>query len=218
MNYYRDFRLKNITEPQFKHLLLLLYWPIYIAVFLLLERIQPSHFINVYSPIDDYIPFCEFFLVPYCVWYPLLFWIVLYTMFFDIPSFKRYHAFVIISCTATLIIYFLFPNMQQLRPQEFARDNIFTDGVRFLYSIDTNTNVCPSLHVIFSMAILFTVWHSKRLGNRLWRTVFLITAILISLSTVFIKQHSVVDLVFGVALSFAIYPFVFKKKSKGSAC
>ena len=211
---YKGFKLRHITKPEFRHLWLLLYWPLYALSFFLLERMAVENYRDMYCPLDDIIPFCEYFLVPYCLWYFLLGWIVLYTMLHDIPMFKKYHTFILITCSITLLFYFLCPNMQSLRPTEFPRDNIFTHGVKFLYSIDTNTNVCPSLHVIFSFGILFTCWHSRRFGTPMWRVIFTVAAILISLSTVFIKQHSVVDLVAGVAFSLAVYPFVFLRKNK----
>ena len=91
-----------------------------------------------------------------------------------------------------MAVYIIFPNMQPLRPTEFARDNIFTDMVGFLYTIDTNTNVCPSLHVAYSIAIA-SVWVKEK-GISPWFKAFIVVfVILICLSTVFIKQHSVID-------------------------
>ena len=35
---YRGLRLRNVTDPAYRHILLLLYWPIHGLLFLLLER------------------------------------------------------------------------------------------------------------------------------------------------------------------------------------
>lgn len=120
--------------------------------------------------------------------------------------------FIIASYGVTLIIYLIFPNMQQLRPTEFARDNIFTRIVGFAYSIDTNTNVFPSLHVIGSLATLFAFWFTPRFSTVGWRITNTVCTVLICLSTVFIKQHSVLDILGGLILCAIIYPFVYKKK------
>ena len=211
--YYRDFNFKNITSVKYRHLFLVLFWPVYLSLFIFTEKfVTPVY--NVYSPLDDLIPFCEFFVIPYVLWYALLAFVSLYTLFFDIPSFKKLYWFLSITCIITFSIYIIFPNMQNLRPTEFVRDNIFVDIMKNLYAIDTNTNVCPSIHVIFSLGMLFTMWNSKHFNSTLWRIAELIIAVSICLATVFLKQHSVIDIFAGVALSFIVLPFVTKINKK----
>ena len=209
--HYRDFNFKNITHQKFRHLFYILFWPVYLSLFILTEKIVTPIY-NVYCPLDDLIPFCEFFVIPYVLWYALLAFVSLYTLFFDIPSFKKFYMFLSITCAITFSLYIIFPNMQNLRPQEFARDNVLVDVMKNLYAIDTNTNVCPSIHVIFSLGMLFTMWNSKHFSSIWWRIVELITAISICLATVFLKQHSVIDIFTGAALSIAVWLFVVKNK------
>ncbi len=209
--YYRDFNFKNIIVPKYRHLFLILFWPMYLSLFILTEKyVTPIY--DIYCPLDDLIPFCEFFVIPYVLWYALLAFVSLYTLFFDIPSFKKLYLFLSITCAITFSIYIIFPNMQNLRPTEFARDNIFVDIMKNLYSIDTNTNVCPSIHVIFSLGMLFAMWNSKHFSSSWWHIVELITAISICLATVFLKQHSVIDIFAGVALSIVVWYFIAKNK------
>ncbi len=209
--YYRDFNFKNITSSKFCHLFLILFWPVYLSLFILTEKfVSPIY--NMYCPLDDLIPFCEFFVIPYVFWYALLAFVSLYTLFFDVPSFKKFYWFLSITCIITFSLYIIFPNMQNLRPQEFARDNVLVDVMKNLYAIDTNTNVCPSIHVIFSLGMLFTMWNSKHFNSVWWRIVELIIAISICLATVFLKQHSVIDIFAGVILSTIVWPFVAKRK------
>lgn len=211
--YYKDFKFKNITSPKYRHLFWILFWPVYIALFIVTEKfVVPVY--DVYSPIDDLIPFCEFFVIPYVIWYVYLAFSALYTLFFDIENFKKSHKFLTISCAVTFAIYIIFPNMQSLRPTEFARDNIFVDIMKNLYAIDTNSNVCPSIHVIFSIGMLFSLWNSKHFGTPAWRVFFTVLTVIISISTVFLKQHSVIDVAVGVLLSFLIFPFIFLKRKK----
>jgi len=209
--YYRDFNFKNIIHPKFRHLFLILFWPMYLSLFILTEKyVTPIY--DIYCPLDDLIPFCEFFVIPYVLWYALLAFVSLYTLFFDIPSFKKLYLFLSITCIITFSIYIIFPNMQNLRPTEFARDNIFVDIMKNLYSIDTNTNVCPSIHVIFSLGMLFAMWNSKHFSSTLCRIIELIFAISICLATVFLKQHSVIDIFVGAALSIVVWYFIAKNK------
>lgn len=213
-DYYRDLKFKTITSVKYRHLFLLLFWPVYLTLFVLTEKyVTPIY--NVYSPLDDFIPFCELFVIPYVLWYAFLAFVSIYTLFFDIPSFKKFYTFLCVTSVITFAIYILFPNMQNLRPDTFVRDNILVDVMKNLYEVDTNTNVCPSIHVVFSIGMLFTLWNSKHFRSALWRTVSVVITTLICLATVFLKQHSVIDIFAGVLLSVVAFPFVFlKEKSK----
>ncbi|MGN0492810.1 MAG: phosphatase PAP2 family protein [Acutalibacteraceae bacterium] len=206
---YRKLRPSNITSPEFRHLLLLLYWPIYGLTFLILERGLTLDYHPVVSPLDAKIPFCEFFVFPYYFWFVFLIGIHLYTAFFDIPAFKKLMYFIILTYTATSVIYIVYPTAQELRPTEFERDNICVMIVRALYDFDTNTNVCPSLHVIGSFAVLFTSLHCERFKTLCWRLGFIAATLLICISTVFLKQHSVIDIWAALILCAVAYPFAY---------
>ncbi len=133
---------------------------------------------------------------------------LLYTLVLDVDSFRKYMWFVIITYSITSVIYFVYPTSQHLRPV-MVDGNIFDKIVRGLYVFDTNTNVCPSIHVLGSLAVCFTALNCKRL-NKLWiKAAFIICAVLISVSTVFLKQHSIIDLFVALMLSFLVYPLVF---------
>ena len=94
---YRKLRPGNLNSPEFKHLLLLLYWPVYGAVFCLLERGLSLNYHAVEANLDAKIPFCEFFVFPYYFWFVFLVGIHLYTLFFDIPAFKKLMYFIMIT-------------------------------------------------------------------------------------------------------------------------
>ncbi len=164
--------------------------------------------------LDDKIPFCELFVIPYVIWYLYLAVVHIYTLLADISAFKKLMWFLIITFGITTVIYILFPNMQMLRPSEFERENALTRLVYLLYAVDTNTNVCPSLHVIGSFAALFAAWNAKGLNNLPFRLFFVFMTVIICASTVLIKQHSIIDVIFGTLLSVAVYPFVFKKQKR----
>lgn len=215
-NYYSDFKLSRISEPKFRHIFMLIFWPVFSIVFQLLERreeLPGMEWIAVRSGIDSSIPFCEYFIVPYYFWFVYLIWMLGYTLLFDVPSFKKYMSFIIISYSITCFIYLIFPTEQNLRIDLSERSNIFKELVWHLQtSIDNNKNVCPSLHVTGSFAVLFTAWNSERYRSPFWKTVFIIITLLISASTVFLKQHSVIDIAAAVIMCFIIYPFVFLRK------
>lgn len=209
---YREFKLSKLNTPEFSHIKLLLYWPLYGIAFMTLERVMNFQYNPVYCSLDDMIPFCEYFVIPYYFWFVFLIGIQVYGFFYDIKAFKDYMYFTILTYTLTLIIYIIYPTCQNLRPQGFARDNIFTDVVRFLYGFDTNTNVCPSLHVIGSFAVYFAARRSKAFSGMAWRVAFFVSAVIISISTVFLKQHSVLDIFWALIVCGVCYPVVFEKE------
>lgn len=206
---YRQFRWSKRNTPEFSHLKLLLFWPLFGLLFALAERGGlPLTYHPVYVPVDDRIPFCEYFLPFYLFWFLFLSGMVAYTLFFDIPAFRKMMWFTILAYSATMLIYFLYPTCQELRPTEFARDNAFTRFIRWFYVFDTNTNVCPSLHVIGSFSAVVGAWYSRRFSTPGWRAAFLLAAALICVSTVFLKQHSVVDVLAALPLCAAAWGLV----------
>ena len=196
MTDYRKLRWSNINSPEFSHLKLLLFWPVFGFMFLFVERIGiRSEYFHVHCFIDDHIPFCEFFIIPYLFWFVFLVGIHIYTLLYDTAAFRRMMGFIAVTYTISIIVYLVFPNCQELRPESFARDNIFTRFMAWFYTFDTNTNVCPSIHVIGSVAVMFAAWDCDRFKTPAWKTAFAMTAALISVSTMFLKQHSAVDVI-----------------------
>ncbi len=210
---YRRFRFSRLNTPEFEHLRYLLFWPVYGLMFLTVERLWiRDGYTPVHCALDDAIPFCEYFLIPYLFWFVFLVGVILYTLLCDTEAFKRMMRFIIVSYSAAILIYILFPNCQELRPAAFERDNIFTRFIARFYQFDTNTNVCPSIHVIGSVAAMLAAWDSKHFGSAGWRAAFGVTAFLISVSTVFIKQHSVLDLLAAVPVCVLAYFFAYGRK------
>ncbi len=207
---YRKFRLSKLNTPEYRHLLMLIFWVVYGIVFLLLERVPGRTYHPVYVPLDDKIPFCEYFLIPYLLWFVLLAGIHIYTLLFDIRLFKKLMWFIIITYSFTTLVYIIYPTMQELRPVSFERDNIFTRFMGWFYNFDTNTNVCPSLHVVGAMAVLFAGWRGEHLKKPVIRALLIVVTLFICLSTVFLKQHSVIDVAAALALCVAAYPIAFK--------
>lgn len=190
---YRHFRLSRLNEPQFSHLKLLAGWIVYFAAYVLTENLIPAErCFPVHCWLDDIIPFCEWFLIPYVGWYLLVAGSLLYFLLYNVDSFKRLQIYIMITQAVAVIIYIVFPSRQDLRPEEFLRNNLLTQGTAFIYSADTNTGVCPSLHVAYSLGIL-SVWLKEKAASRRWKVFVIIAVILICLSTLFLKQHSAVD-------------------------
>lgn len=219
IDYYRDLRPSNIRTKKYNHLILALYWPLFGLVFMTLEQFWPRIwqavtgetliYQEVVCALDAYIPFCEWFVIPYYFWFAFLVGMALYGLLFDVRAFRHFMWFVILSYSVTAIIYLLWPNMQALRPVDIPRDNWMVDIVHKLYNFDTNTNVCPSIHVLGSFAVCFAGLHSRTLKGWGWKVFFVVSTLLISASTVFLKQHSILDVFAALALCAVCYPLVF---------
>jgi hypothetical protein len=212
---YRKLTWKGLFTPEFSHLLLLLYWPLFGILFFVVERvwIRDSYFVT-HCFLDAHIPFCELFVIPYFFWFVFLIGMHIYTLLFDVDTFRKLMRFIMLTYTASLVIYVLFPNCQEFRPAVMPRDNILTRVVSFLYGFDTNTNVCPSLHVVGSMAVLSAAWNSRHFSTRPWRIAFTVAAVLISISTLFLRQHSVVDLLAALPICYAAYVRVYGRRKQ----
>lgn len=193
-----------------KHAVLLLYFLIYLPWFGYLEKTVTTHFHVIHMAIDDYIPFCEYFIVPYLLWFGYVAWGLGYFYFKNKDEYFRLCKMLFTGMTIFLIVSTIYPNGHYLRPATFARDNIFVDAVRLLYSADTSTNLFPSIHVYNSIAINIAVWHSENFRNKKWvryGSSILMTSIV--LSTMFLKQHSVFDVLTGILMAVFMYRMVY---------
>lgn len=110
-----------------------------------------------------------------------------------------------------LFIYVVYPSRQDLRPLVFPRDNIFSHVLAGIYSFDTNTGVCPSLHVSYSLAML-SVWLKEKGVHPVWKTAIAIFLALVCLSTMFTKQHSAVDFFVALPICLAAELFVYRDR------
>ena len=190
---YRGFSLKKLNDPRFSHLKLLLGWLVYFALYFITEYLNPNNSGTAVSCSLDYkIPFLEIFVIPYVGWYLLIAVSLLYFALYNVENFKRLQIFIIVTQITAMVIYIIFPNFQPLRPDVYPRDNFLTDIVALLQTADTNSNVCPSLHVAYSIGIA-SIWLKEKDAKWWVKTLVVIFCILVCLSTAFIKQHSVID-------------------------
>lgn len=197
-----------------KHGLLLLYFLIYLPWFGHLEKTVTTHFHVIHVALDDYIPFCEYFIIPYFLWFGYIAWGIGYFYLKNKDEYFRLCTVLFTGMTIFLIISTIYPNGHYLRPATFERDNIFVHMVQWLYSTDTATNLFPSIHVYNSIAVNMAVWHADNFKkNRLLRFGSAALMILIILSTMFLKQHSVFDVTTGIIMAVFMYTLVYGTNS-----
>lgn len=202
-------RLNAFIEKN-KHAFLLLYFCIYFPWFHHLERTVTTHFHVIHTALDDLIPFCEYFIVPYLLWFGYVAWAVGYFYFKNKDEYFKLCAMLFTGMTVFLVISTIYPNGHYLRPAYFEHNNIFIQLVKWLYATDTPTNLFPSVHVFNSIAVNIAVWHSDNFKkNKAVRYGSAVLMVLIILSTMFLKQHSVFDVVTGMVLAVFMYSVVY---------
>lgn len=193
-----------------KHSLLLLYFAIYLPWFGHLEKTVTTHFHVIHVALDDYIPFCEYFIIPYFLWFGYVAWGVGYFYRKNKDEYFRLCTMLFTGMTIFLIVSTIYPNGHYLRPATFEHNNIFVQIVKWLYATDTATNLFPSIHVYNSIAVNIAVWHSENFKNqKVVRFGSAILMVSIILSTMFLKQHSVFDVVTGIIMAATMYLLVY---------
>lgn len=203
--------LKKFWE-KYRHGWVFLYIFIYLPWFFYLEKHITTDYHLIHTAIDDKIPFIEYFIVPYTLWFLFIAVTVGYFFFFGEKSeFYRLIILLFSGMTIFLIVSTIYPNGLQLRPETFTRDNIFVDMVRQLYAVDTSTNVLPSIHVYNSLGAYIAISHCSKLKQYKWVQIFtLLLTISIILSTMFLKQHSVIDVVAAFFMAGIMYVIVYR--------
>lgn len=210
---------------KYKHAIpLIIYAVIYLTWFVYLEKtVVPKTIIHMKA--DDYIPFWEVFVIPYFLWFAYVSIVVLYCFFKNKQEYCRACVFLFTGMSVFLIVSTLWPNGHHLRPYEMPRDNIFTSMVARLYQTDTPTNLWPSIHVYNSIGAHLAVVYSLKLkgsskedalpaGISKFRKGIIagsfILCVSIILSTVFIKQHSLFDVLTAFVMAGVMYAVVYQ--------
>ena len=203
--------LKKITAflSENRHFYLFIYVLVYLVFFKLVENISAVHYHVMHHRLDDIIPFNEFFAIPYFLWFFYIGYVLIKLSLKSKNDFIKAFIYILGGMTVGLVIFILYPTIQNLRPQTMPRDNILIGLVHFLHKIDTPTNVCPSLHVYDSIGAFIAVFLAKNCFNNIEKLIAFLLTVSISLSTLFLKQHSVIDVFWGMVMSIIMYALVY---------
>ena len=183
------------------------YLVFYLSVFHWLEVNITVPEVWVHCHLDDLIPFCKYAVIPYLAWF---IWIpfTLFYLLWKAPraDFWRLCLPLFAGMTIALAVYVILPNGLDLRPYRVYGSDIFARIVRQLYSTDTATNVCPSIHVFNSVTLMMAYYRSRIFESpRRWmRPASAVLCLSIIASTVLLKQHSCIDVVMGILLAMAV--------------
>ena len=191
---------------------LVLYFPVYVLAFFIIEQNTPTSGYWVTDlPIDNHIPFVPGFAVFYIIWYPLFAAAGIPTLIKDGAAFKRWMYYLMITLSGTLIFDVIVPNGQHLRPGNVEIDGLGTWIMSIIWAADTPTNVFPSMHVLGCLGDIaccfdsnvFKPWH---------RAVITAACVLCMASTVLVKQHAFIDTVGAVAFAVPVLLIVYRRR------
>ena len=209
---FRAFVAEWLREnPHFWYSLLLL--PIF-ACYFLPEQLIVSGYHPTQTAFDSLIPLLPGFVYFYLLWFPLLvfggFWLLLT----DGRMFRRYMIYLAVAYLVSAVVYLGYPNGQDLRPTDLQVHDLSTVILAFIYRVDTNTNVLPSLHVIGSFGAAMALCRSRSVRSGWVKAALIILAVLVSISTVFIKQHGILDVAAGLGVGLLLCPILLCKTKK----
>ncbi len=151
-------------------------------------------------PIDNWIPFNKWFILPYFFWYLQVYCTIIWLVFSRRTG-RMLHRLILALCISTLIgmVFFLAMPTRMIRPEVVGTD-LLSAMVSYIYRIDLPYNCFPSMHVFWAtVTARFLALAGPR---KVWfRLLNYGSTILIILSTVFVKQHYTPDILGGVTLA-----------------
>ncbi|UYZ20164.1 phosphatase PAP2 family protein [Mesobacillus jeotgali] len=188
------------------YLLLLLIMPVLGLIYKILNN-NPREAVILSTDLDDKIPFLPVFIIPYIIWYAFILGYLVYFWYKDTRVYLKTLTLIVIGELVCFVIYFFFQTTVP-RPN-LVGNGILIELVGMIYSHDQPYNAFPSIHVLTTFAII--------LGNINIRNKHIIHSIfvpvmgsLIIISTLFVKQHFILDMFASMFLTSFIYGIVFE--------
>ena len=165
--------------------------------------------IYIHSVVDDMIPFNEWFIIPYVMWFPYVALHFIRLFYKDTREYLSYMVAQFIGLYVCDIFFILVPNGVDFRPPAPTGGLTgFLCGI--VFGLDEPTNVFPSIHVMVSWVVFFSMLHCKMYKQYKWAIpVYFILSTAITLSTMYLKQHSFIDVVGGLIGSVILYLIVY---------
>lgn len=200
--------VKNFIK-KYKHFLSAFIFLFLILWFFYLKKtIIPKHIMKAH--LDAKIPFVRQFVLAYYFWFAYMAIGLLYLGFVSKKDFYKMEIFLSLGMVISFIVFIFYPNAQFPRPTVKGND-IFSYMVNFIYNHDGTNNVFPSIHVCNALGVHICLINCEKLKEKkLVKKLSLVASLLICASTVFIKQHSIIDVIGGMILAGIIYLVIYQ--------
>lgn len=196
---------------KYRHAWVFLYFIIYMPWYFGIQYRTNIQFHDVYTSIDATIPFISWFIYPYIYWFLFVAGTIAFLFFTSRKDFYKCTAFLFIGMTVCLIAFTIYPTSFDHRPIVIDSNPVNQFLVSFIYTADKSQNVCPSIHVYNSIGCAIALIKCQRFKDSRGMKVFaIVSAVSITLSTMFIKQHSIIDAIMAIILAVVLYIIVYQ--------
>lgn len=185
--------------PKYAWIILVITFSMNTYIYIGIQRITENFYHHdISTSLDHAVPFLTVFIIPYVLAYVQ--WVVGYVMIARESKDYCYRVLggVILAKLMAGVIFLLFPTTMQ-RP-ELAANDVFSRLVGVIYDLDAPTNLFPSLHCMESWMCFRGSLRMKSVPN-IYKTGMLILTIFVFLSTIFIKQHCIIDIAGGMLVA-----------------
>ena len=167
---------------------------------------QRQEVYQLYFVAELSIPFIPAFYWVYMSLYALF---LLPPFFMNVKQLETLGKRIILSTIISGLIFTIFP--ASLGFERVSPDGFYSELFSTLFMLDLPHNMAPSLHIVYSALILVGV--SKSTNNSLIKTAVLLWLGLISISTLLVHQHHIVDIISAFALVWIVSKFLIKGKT-----
>ena len=168
---------------------------------------------SLVTNVDQTVPFLKIFIIPYITWYA---YIAVGLIYLCMRNRKIYYTSLISLNIGLIVCYIIYAIFQTTVPRPvIAGSDILSKLVNMIYKHDNPYNCFPSMHVTTTYILMKGINHTE--NNIVTSFLFNIIGILIIISTQFVKQHVILDLIFAVLLCEVIFRFVSNVKKEDIA-
>ena len=158
---------------------------------------------NLMTALDRSIPFSSYFIVPYIAWYVLIFVVLIFFLRKDERLYYACVSSIILSLLISYGVYYFYQTTVP-RPVVIGHD-VFSNLTRILYKVDNPYNTFPSIHVMTSYIIFLASNKIKEYSSYKLTMAIKGSVVLVIVSTLFLKQHTLLDVVGGLLLGGTLF-------------
>lgn len=182
--------LKSMNWRKYSPLLLMLMFPVLGWMYALTNNIENQEVYNLAMAADEAIPYLKWFALPYSVW---IFYIYVCLFYFFKKDISVYYRNLMTYAICALLCYLIYSVFQTTvaRPPVIG-DDPFSWLMRYIYNRDQPYNCFPSIHCFSSYMVMRAIWTSS-FRNKWNLTLITGMSSLIIMSTLFVKQHVIMD-------------------------
>lgn len=198
-----NINIKNIRSFVMSLCVMLVILPLNLGYILLNNSIRGVH--SLVTSVDNSIPLIKVFILPYVGWYAFIFIMMVYLCYKDRKTYFITIIAYMLGLIASFITFYIFQTTVP-RP-DITGSDFLSKMILSIYRADKPYNCFPSIHVLTSFLMVKAIMASS-IRNKINLSIVWISAILISISTLFIKQHVILDVVSGIIYADILFRLV----------